>query len=264
MALIFVKLGGSIITDTKKENTPLPAEISRLVCEIRDGGDGSKIILGHGSGSFGHVAAHRYELQKGLHREDSAIGAAITRKVAANLNSYVIDSMLDNGMNALSFPPSAGGITSNKRIVDWNIEPIKRALDHGFIPVVMGDVAIDTEKGIAVIPTEEPFRYLAEKLRPDKVIVASDIDGVFTADPHMDKDARLVGLITRENYEEALSHTGSSLKVDVTGGMRSKLAYLYDISEKYGATCQIVNATVPGRLRDAVAGREVIGTVIKA
>ncbi|MEM3661930.1 MAG: hypothetical protein QXG73_03825, partial [Candidatus Micrarchaeaceae archaeon] len=68
----------------------------------------------------------------------------------------------------------------------------------------------------------------------------------------------------KKNIKEALKAAGASLKIDVTGGMHSKLKFLYSISRKYGSTCQIVNATVPGRLRDALMGKPVISTIIKA
>ncbi|MEM3405211.1 MAG: hypothetical protein QXZ01_02705, partial [Candidatus Micrarchaeaceae archaeon] len=76
--------------------------------------------------------------------------------------------------------------------------------------------------------------------------------------------AKLIRKINKKNIREALNGAGASLKIDVTGGMHSKLQFLYNISRKYGSTCQIVNATVPGRLRDALMGKPVVSTIIKA
>jgi isopentenyl phosphate kinase len=259
-----VKLGGSIITDTKKADTALPGEIDRLVKEIKSCTGNARVVVGHGSGSFGHMAAHRYGFQNGVYTKDRGKGASITQKAASELHRHVIGAMLANGIDALSFPPSAGGLTTKRRLVRWNIEPIRLALKMGFTPVVRGDVTIDTVNGITIIPTEEPLRYLTAKLKPDKVIVASDTDGVFTANPLIDKDAELIRRIDRRNIKRALAGTGGSLKVDVTGGMRNKLIYLYGIARRYGTTCQIINAKVPGRLKAALQGREVRGTIITA
>ncbi len=262
--LILVKLGGSVLSDTRKENTPKLRQINRLVKEIKQGSKGAMVVVGHGSGSFAHIPAHRYGLQKGLHNKMSRKGASITQEVAARLHTLVLRSMIKNGLDALSFRPAAGGMTSNGKLVQWNIEPLKRALESGFVPVTMGDVVIDAKKGIAVIPTEEALEYLAARLKPYKVIIGGDIDGVFTSNPMLHKDAKLIRNITRRNIRKAAAGAGASLKIDVTGGMSSKLSYLYNISKRYHTRCQIVNATVPGRLRDAMLGKNVIGTSIKA
>ena len=66
MSLYFIKIGGSIITDTSKPSTPKLQEIERLVDEIKAGSEGHRILVGHGSGSFGHVAVHKYNLENGL------------------------------------------------------------------------------------------------------------------------------------------------------------------------------------------------------
>ncbi len=56
--------------------------------------------------------------------------------------------------------------------------------------------------------------------------------------------------------------SGDSRKIDVTGGMRSKVEYLYNISKETGAECQIINISSKGRLHDALLEKKVIGTII--
>jgi len=262
--LILIKLGGSVISDVKRANTPRIKLIDRLVKEIKQGGKNAKVVVGHGSGSFGHIPAHEYELQKGIRNKKSLVGASVTQEIAGRLHAIVLKSMVNNGVNALSFRPSAGGVASEGKLVEWNIDPLQKALERGFIPLTMGDVVIDLKKGICVIPTEEALEYLAARLKPHKVIIGGDIDGVFTANPMIYKDAKLITKIDSSNIGEAMKGAGASLKVDVTGGMASKLSYLYGISKRYKTTCEIVNATVPGRLRDAMLDKKVIGTTIEA
>ena len=257
MPLYFVKLGGSVITDTAKPDTA-------KVNEIKAGIGENKMLLGHGSGSFGHVAVHKYGLEKGLSGQESAYGAALAHKTVHELNNIVIDVLTQNGINAIKFPPSAGGLTKNGRITSWNPANIISALNYGFVPVVFGDLFIDSVKGVHAASTEQVFEYLATKIRPNVVIAAGDIDGVFDSDPKINKDAKLIEHIDSSNIRQALKGTGGSLKIDVTGGMRTKLMLLYKIAKKYGAKCMIINATVPGRLQKALIGEEVVGTVIEA
>jgi isopentenyl phosphate kinase len=66
--LVFVKLGGSLITDKHKEATARMDVIGRLAVEIQralQARPDLSLVLGHGSGSFGHVVAERYQVQSG-------------------------------------------------------------------------------------------------------------------------------------------------------------------------------------------------------
>ncbi len=264
MALYFVKLGGSVITDTSTPDTAKREEIDRLAKEIKAGIGGNRLLLGHGSGSFGHVAVHKYGLENGLSGQESTYGAALAHKTVHELNHIVIEILTKNGLNAIKFPPSAAGISKNGKITSWNPANIISALDYGFVPVVFGDLFIDSVKGVYAASTEQIFEYLAKRIKPDVVIAAGDIDGVFDSDPKINKNAKLIPYIDRSNISQALKGTGGSLKIDVTGGMRTKLKFLYSISKRYGAKCMIINATVPGRLQKALMGDETVGTVIKA
>ncbi len=172
--------------------------------------------------------------------------------------------MLEHGVPVFSFMPSANAYAHNGKIVSWNIEPIKKALENGFVPLVGGDILMDGAKGVHIASTEEIFAYLAPQLKPDKVIVAGDIDGIFDSDPKLNPNAQLIRHIDSMNIDNALKGAGPSLKIDVTGGARTKLEFLYNISKSYGSICYAINGNVPGRLQDALKGIDVIGTEIKA
>ena len=67
--LIFLKLGGSLITDKNIPGAANIALIERLADEITQivsGNPSLKLLLGHGSGSFGHVAANQYGTWEGV------------------------------------------------------------------------------------------------------------------------------------------------------------------------------------------------------
>ena len=147
--------------------------------------------------------------------------------------------------------------------MSWDLAPIRKALEYGFLPIGYGDVVIDEAQGVSVASTEEMIRYLAIKLKPSRIIVGTDVDGIFTADPKNDRNAELVRKVGPHNIGEALTMVGGSKKVDVTGGMSSKLEQLYGISKETGAVCQIVNAAKKGELYDALIGSD-IGTTIMA
>ena len=89
--LILIKLGGSVITDKKKDFTVREENILRLAREVKAalGTGNNKIIIGHGAGSFAHVPAHKYQTKEGLINEiqskdykDSLYGMSVTEDAA--------------------------------------------------------------------------------------------------------------------------------------------------------------------------------------
>lgn len=262
--LILIKIGGSVITEIHKPNTAKMKEIRRLLSEIKRAGEAYKIILGHGGGSFPHIPALKYKTHLGIINKTSLIGAYLTQYAASTLDRIVLNQARSVGLKPLSFSPSAGALTKSGRIISWDVRNMFHALRNGFLPVTYGDVTIDVKQGVAIVSTEEILRHIATKVRPEKVIIGGDTEGVFTSDPKTDRNARLIREIDKSNIEIAMRGAGATTKIDVTGGMRSKLKYAYEISKTAETTCQIINAAVPGRLYSAIRGENVIGTTVTA
>jgi len=65
--LIFLKLGGSLITEKSVRETVRREVIERAAREVKEAlEEGSfGLLLGHGSGSFGHYPARKYGVHKG-------------------------------------------------------------------------------------------------------------------------------------------------------------------------------------------------------
>ena len=184
--LVFLKLGGSLITDKRTPLKPRRGVIRRVGREIREALDksaGLQLLLGHGSGSFGHPVAEKYRVQEGLAASDDWWGYAETAAIAARLNRLVSETLLAQGIPALPLQPSASALCHDGRLVRLDVAPLQEALKRGLVPVVYGDVSFDTVRGSAVISTEQIFAYLAPYLQPSRVILAAHVDGVFTADP---------------------------------------------------------------------------------
>jgi isopentenyl phosphate kinase len=258
-----IKIGGSTITNIRKANTAKPAEIKRIFNEIKPYLHGRHIIVGHGSGSFAHIPAHKYKVNQGMINPNSVKGASITQDAAARLHRIVLDCAVSSGVNPLSFAPSSGALSKNGKIAKWDLSPMKTALSLGFLPITYGDVVVDSEKGFSIASTEEVFRHVSSIIKPKKIIIGTDVDGIFDSDPKLNNGAKLIKRVDKGNINEILNYAGSSTKVDVTGGMKSKLKYLYNMSRETGAACQIINIAVPGNLAKTLKGNS-IGTKIKA
>jgi isopentenyl phosphate kinase len=263
--LYLLKIGGSIITDTTKPSAAKRAEIRRIVREIKaakDEGD-FNLIIGHGSGSFAHRPAKKYRTNEGIVNKDSRKGATITHMVAKELNDIFVEEALKSGLDVFPFSPSSFGVHNGEHWASGTTEPIKEAMNRSMIPVTYGDVVMNSKNGFSIASTERVFEFIASRLKPDKVILATDVDGVFDKDPRKCKDAKLVRNIDRNNITAALKWAKGSHKVDVTGGMHSKLSFLYGIAKMSGGEGVILNGKKDGRIRDALLGRYGTATVVR-
>jgi isopentenyl phosphate kinase len=227
--LAFVKLGGSLITNKTAEAQARPEIIARLGAEmVRSLGatPGLRLVLGHGSGSFGHVVAQRFHVQTGC---SDWRGYAETSAAAMRLNRIVTDQLLVSGLPVVAVQPSASARARAGQLTSLNDTTICQVLERGLIPLVFGDVALDEAWGSTIISTETVFGYLAHILRPRRIILVGEVQGVFSEDPHCNRTATLIPVIHAGHSNPVQEGVGKSIDVDVTGGMRSKVQQMVDL-----------------------------------
>jgi isopentenyl phosphate kinase len=262
--LVFVKLGGSILTEKSQPETARPEVIARLAQEVasalaaRAGGAGSsegglRLLLAHGSGSFGHVAAHRYGTRQGVHSSADWQGFAKVADIAARLNQIVTDAFLAADVPVWSLQPSASARCRGGELVALETAPVERALDEGLVPLLYGDVALDEVQGGTIISTEQIFAFLARRLHPARLILVGVVDGVFEADPLSDPSARRVPEISPANWQAVRSALSGSHATDVTGGMLSKVEEMVRlVREVAGLEARFLSGEVVGALERAL------------
>lgn len=249
--LTFLKLGGSLLTD-KTEREALRADVlARLAAEIAAAGRAKpdlRLLLGHGSGSFGHTAAARHGTRSGVSGPEQWRGFAEVSDAAARLNRAVIAALLAAGVPAVGLPPSASAVVTDGVIQELAVTPIQAALAAKLLPVVFGDVAFDTARGGTIISTEEILDYLTLTMRPARLLLAGETPGV------LDAAGQVVPHISRANYEAIRPALGGSRGADVTGGMASKVTAMLDLAEKNpGLTIHIFSGLERGLLEQLLA-----------
>jgi len=128
--LVFLKLGGSVITDKKREATAQEDIIQRAGQEISQALKARpdlSLVLGHGSGSFGHFVADRYGLRDGIQEgpqsEEYWRGYAETAAVAARLNRLVTDVFLAEGLPIFTLQPSASALCRSGELISMETRP---------------------------------------------------------------------------------------------------------------------------------------------
>jgi isopentenyl phosphate kinase len=132
-------------------------------------------------------------------------------------------------------------------LVDLAVSPITTLLDNGLVPLVYGDVSLDSAQGCTIVSTEQIFAYLARVLCPSRIIEAGEVAGVYSGDPHRDTIVRLVPTISSHNYAQVEEMLSASFGVDVTGGMLSKVRSLFTlVTELPNLQVRIVTGRTPG------------------
>ncbi len=263
MELIFLKLGGSLITQKDKPFTENKEIIKRIAREIHQARKEKsfKLLIGNGGGSYPHVPAKKYKTVDGIINEKSLKGIAEVQDAAARLNRIIVRALLDAGENAVSLQPSSVTLTKNSRVIEFYTKPLGLFLKRNMIPVVYGDVGLDLKRGCSIISTEELFVFLAKKIKPKKIISVGIVDGVFTIDPLKGCKGKLIPEITSKNYPQIKKMLAGGAGIDVTGGMLLKVEKYLELSSM-GIKSYIINGRVKNRLKEALLGKKVKGTII--
>ena len=265
--LVFLKLGGSLITDKTKPYTLRPDKLLDLAREIKSAlakPAAPRLILGHGSGSFGHFAVkehlpHGQSLAEAESPEQYWRGYAEVWFRASQLNRHVIEALHETGVPAISLPASALVGSAAGSITTWDLRSIRAALEAGLMPVIYGDVVFDELTGGVVLSTEHLMFYLAHHLPPQRILLAGLEAAVWADFPARQAP---VERVTPATYELIAGKLGGSHGQDVTGGMKTKVEeMLHLVQEVPGMTVQIFSGEIDGNLEKVLAGEQ-LGTLI--
>ncbi len=261
--LIFIKLGGSLITDKRRESTVRVGTLQLIAEELRvvlAAKPELQLLLGHGSGSFGHWEARRYDTRAGVQTAEAWRGFAQVSAAAARLDRIVVDAFIRADVPVLSLQPSASALAEDGRIAGLALHPIQRALEAGIIPLIFGDVAFDTVRGGTILSTEDLFFYLTPILRPRRILLLGNSPGV------LDDQREVIPLITPATYPRVEPFLRGASGVDVTGGMADKVARMVAlVQEAPGLEVRILSGRDPIYLKrvlleaDASIGTRICG-----
>jgi isopentenyl phosphate kinase len=262
MMITFVKLGGSLITDKRIEKGFRPEVAARLAEELRgtlDSAPNLRLLVGHGSGSFGHVAARKYGTINGVKTAEQWRGFAEVATAASELNFLMSRTLHEAGVPIWRIQPSASALSRDGVLIEMAFASIQAAFEHHLIPLVYGDVSLDETRGGTIISTETIFFYLAHHLPVNQILLLGDVDGVY------DAEGKVIPQVTPSSLSQIESALGGSAGTDVTGGMETKVRDMVALVESLPhLSIRIMNGTQAGLLRDTLLGKESLGTLITA
>jgi isopentenyl phosphate kinase len=264
MDTVFLKLGGSLITEKSRARIPRLDAIRRLTDEIaqaRRDAPGMRLVLGHGSGSFGHMEAKQYGTAEGVRTAEDWRGFAAVWAAADQLNRIIMDSLSSSGVPAVRIAPSSCAILEDGSLAEMPAAAIEAALNAGILPVVYGDAVFDRARGGGIASTEMVFAHLARALHPSRILLAGIERGVFEDYPARKILRNRIRTGDRGTLRPALQ---GSAHADVTGGMLSKVIDMLDlILEEETLRVLIFSGEGQGTIRRALLGEAVEGTLLE-
>lgn len=135
-----------------------------------------------------------------------------------------------------------------------------KLLEFKALPIINENDTVATEE-IKVGDNDTLSAMVAVNVNADLLILLSDIDGLFTADPHTDTNAKLISVVSEIN-DDILALGGDEGSAFGTGGMRTKLHAAQICTEK-NCDMIIANGEKPDILYDIVDGKAVGTRFIK-
>jgi len=255
--MFIIKLGGSAITKKSKQEYFQHEIMENLAKEIKKAN--KKIILVHGAGSFGHINAKKYELNKGYKNQDQIYGFSITQALVQKLNYLVLNSLHSNGVPAISISPHTILTLNNHKLNNINYTIFKEYLDKQFIPVTYGDVALDKKLGFSICSGDLIVMALTKYFKPTKVIFILDEDGLYTSNPKTDNKAKFIEEIALNDLKKLTTTLDNH--ADVTKGMKGKIDTIRKISDM-GIDTILLNGNKQGRLFETLNGKKTKRTIV--
>jgi isopentenyl phosphate kinase len=263
--IVFLKLGGSLITDKSSAYTAKREIIDQLSIQIRDAmaeNPSLRIIIGNGGGSYGHYAVIEHDVTDGIALKKNAIGFSYVQKAVTELNRIIVDSLVNKGVAAVSFHPSSAVTGNDGKIDSFCVDSLAEMVKVGLTPVMYGDIIVDSKRGSMIASTEMLITAAIEPLKrhglqTNRVIHNGIVKGV------LDKNGNVISQVSHRNFSRVKKSITKTEGYDVTGGMLHKLEESLKLAENKVQTLIINGVSARNLLKNALLDKKIIGTVIR-
>jgi glutamate 5-kinase len=245
MKRVVIKLGSSIVAD---EDGELREHVLARICDVVAGlcrGDKEVVIVTSGAIARG-VRIMGLPARPGAVQELQAASAVGQGKLYRVYDELLRDRDLVSAQVLLTFMDmSARTHYLNAR------QTLRTLLDWGVVPVINENDTTATDE-ISFGDNDFLAAQVAILTAADLLVLLTDIDGLYTADPRQDPDARLVHEVSDFEALQAIE-VGHSTSPLGSGGMRSKVVAA-DMTTAAGIRAVICNGVREGALEALLAG----------
>ncbi|MDR3275245.1 MAG: aspartate kinase [Endomicrobium sp.] len=210
MALVVMKFGGSSVADTDK----IKIVAKRIIAKKKDGNKVVVVVSAPGD-TTDDLLTMADKITSNPPAREMDMLLATGEMISIALLSMAIDAM---GEKVISMTgPQAGifadAVHTRARIKKINPQKIKKQISKNNIVVVAGFQALNPKGDITTLGrggSDLTAVALAATLKADSCEIYSDVDGIYTTDPRVVKDARKISYIC---YDEMLEMAGSGAQV---------------------------------------------------
>lgn len=248
---IVVKVGTSTLThSTGKLNINRMEMLVRQLADLRN--QNREVVLvtsgavGVGLGRLGLTKRPATIVQR---QALAAIGQGLLMQVYEKLFS-------EYGQTVAQILLTRSDISDRKRYLNAR-NTILALLNYNVIPIINENDTVATEE-LQIGQNDALSALVAGLIEADLLILLSDIDGLFTADPKKNKNTKLIPLVT-EITPEILSMAGDAGSLFGTGGMVTKLEAA-KMATAAGTSMVLMNGSEPSQIQKIFDGKPV-GTV---
>jgi len=245
---IVVKIGTSTLAhSTGHLNIRRVEELYRVISDIKNAGH--EVIL-VSSGAIGMGVS-----KLGLRQRPTDIPS---KQAAAAVGQcelmYTYDKLFSEFHHTVAQLLITGDDTRNETRHQNFSNTLNRLLELGALPIINENDTVATDE-IVIGDNDTLAAIVAESINAEVLVLLSDIDGLYTADPHTHPDAQLIPRVSAID-DHILSVAGVSGSTLGTGGMVTKLQAA-KICLNCGCDMIITNGRNPAVLYDIIDGKPV-------
>jgi len=235
LALIVQKYGGTSVGSVE-----LIQRVADKIAAVRERGDSLAVVVS----AMGDHTDRLVDLAAGIAREPNAREMDVLLSTGEQVSIALLAMALcERGIPARSFTGSqirvrTTNVHRRARITDVETRRLREAMDAGYVPVVAGFQGVDDAGDITTIGrggSDTSAVALAVALKADECQILTDVDGVYTTDPRLVSDARLLKQIS---FEEMLELAGQGSRVL---HLRS-----VEFAAKYNVPLRVLSSFRPG------------------
>ncbi len=251
---LVVKVGSALLVDG--DGTVRRDWLAGLVTELAARRAAGQAIIVVSSGAIA-LGARRLGLAKGGRATlEDAQAAAAVGQIA--LSQVWADLFAAHGLTAAQMLVTLGDLEDRRRYLNASAT-LERLLGLGVVPVINENDSVATEE-IRFGDNDRLAARIGQAARADAVLLLSDIDGLYTANPHRHADAAHIPFVPRIDGAIAAMADADSASGMGSGGMISKIEAAR-IATGAGAHLAIVSGRVDAPLGAWAAGAR--GTIFK-
>ncbi len=253
---IVIKIGTSSLThENGKINLKKMEDLARVLTDLTNGGKEVVLVssgaIGTGTQRLGLISRpSKLEMKQATAAVGQAVLMQLYQKLFGEYNQVVAQVLL------------------TKDVVDDRIKRINARntlctlLELGVVPVINENDCISTAQidGFRFGDNDTLSAMVAQLTESDLLIMLTDIDGLYTADPKKNKDAKLIHVVDSID-EKIVSRAGDAGSKFGTGGMMTKIAAA-EIAISAGINTIVANGDNMDNIYDILEGKDV-GTWFK-